>query len=380
MISRWLLTGSLVLVACASPRRIVLSIDTTLGVPCDIDQIRIVARSAGTTTFERSLYGARLPVAITLLDETATGSFDLEISGLHGGVEMLRATGSMQFSGHAETETVLLDSSCTPAMPCQVPAAMSAGATSPGARGVCQYAGSPALDSFEDACSVPGNTAVTVSGVTSPILLDLDDMLSGSGFQFYGRPISKVWVSKDGYVSFTPDSPDPGGVLSPGALDRNITGMGVAPPPQSVMVFWDTLSFRDAMNAAVGKVCYVLEGSGDDRQLRLTWKHACVTQPCTPPDNLNFTVTLEERSHRVVLSYGDMIAGNLDRALGINATVGLVHDAIGCPANECKLATGLCQDGVTPCGYSQVFSDTVQMPMAQMPKVPNMQFVPIANP
>ena len=374
MISRWLLAGSLVLVACTSPRQIVLSIDTTLGVPCDIDRIRIVVKSARTTTFERSLNGARPPVAITLLDETATGAFDLEISGLHGDVEALRAFGPMQFSGHEETQTVVLGASCTVATPCPLSAVMSAGATSPGARGVCQYAGSPALDSFEDACSVPGNTAVAVSGATGPIPLALDDVLPGSGFQFYGRPIGKIWVSKDGYVSFTPDSPDPDGGLTPGPLDRNITGMGAAPPPQSVMVFWDTLSFRDAMNVAVGKVCYVLEGSGDNRQFRLTWKHACVTQPCTPSDDLNFTVTLEERSHRVVLNYGDMKASNADRAQGINATVGLVHDAIGCPADECKLATGLCQDGVTPCGYSQAFTDTVQMP-----KVPDMQFVPIEN-
>jgi hypothetical protein len=54
---------------------------------------------------------------------------------------------------------------------------------------------------------------------------------------------------------------------------------------------------------------------------------------------------------------------------------GLVHDAIGCSADGCELATGLCQDGVTPCGYSPVFTDTVQMP-----KVPDTQFVPIANP
>ena len=62
MSSRWFVTGSLALVACTSPRQLVLSIDTTAGVPCDIDRIRIVATSLKTTTFERSLVGAHLPV------------------------------------------------------------------------------------------------------------------------------------------------------------------------------------------------------------------------------------------------------------------------------------------------------------------------------
>lgn len=373
MISRWLLAASLVLTACTPPREIVLSIDTALGVPCDIDHIRIVATSAKTTTYERSLLGARLPIAITLLDETATGAFDLEISGLQGDVEVLRAHGSMQFSGHEETETVMLDSKCTTASPCD----LSAGATSSvSARGVCQYAASPALDPFEDVCNVPGNTVVAITDDTGPIALELGDVLAGSGFQFYGRPISKIWVSKDGYISFSPDNPDPGSTLTPGALDRNITGVGAPPPRQSIMAFWDTLGLQGSMNNAVGKVCYVLEGGGDNRQFRLTWEHACGTVPCTSPspDDLNFTITLEERSHRVVLNYGVMKTGNPNRAQGINATVGLVHDAIGCSADECKLETGLCKDGVTPCGYSQVFSDA-----AQMPKVPDKQFIPIEN-
>ena len=269
----------------------------------------------------------------------------------------MRAAEKMQFSDHKEVETVLLDS--TP------PAT---------ARAVCQYAASPALEGFDDVCNLPGSKPVAISDSSAPVDLGLDSMLTGSGFQFYGNPIGKIWVSKDGYISFTKDNPDPNGVLTPGALDRYVTGMGAAPPLQSVMVFWDTLSFWDAMKRAVGKVCYVLEGDGDNRRFRVTWEHACVTQPCTPPDNLNFTIALEERTHRVVLTYGAMIAGNPDRAQGINATVGLVHDAIGCPADECKLATGLCKDGVTPCGYSQVFTDT-----KQTPQPPDMQFVPIAN-
>lgn len=55
--------------------------------------------------------------------------------------------------------------------------------------------------------------------------------------------------------------------------------------------------------------------------------------------------------------------------------LGLVDSATGCPVEECALATGLCKDGVTPCGYSQVFSKTVREPRVQ-----NWQFVPIPDP
>jgi len=136
--------------------------------------------------------------------------------------------------------------------------------------------------------------------------------------------------------------------------------------------FWDSLIL-----GAQG-VCYELKG----QQLRMTWEHAClvheVEQPCPSADNtnnLNFTITLDASNQRVVLTYGTMSAGNRDRQQGATATVGLVNDATGCPVEECALATGLCQDGVTPCGYSQVFSNTVQMPGVQ-----SIQFTPIVDP
>jgi hypothetical protein len=53
--------------------------------------------------------------------------------------------------------------------------------------------------------------------------------------------------------------------------------------------------------------------------------------------------------------------------------VGLVHDATGCPVDQCALETGLCEDGATPCGYSQVSSNT-----AQPDGILNMAFSPIA--
>jgi hypothetical protein len=147
------------------------------------------------------------------------------------------------------------------------------------------------------------------------------------------------------------------------------------------MGFWDSLTLGfNGMN--FDGVCYELEGSPTDhnQQLRVTWKHACLTRPCLDSNNtnnLNFTITLDESKQRIVLTYGTqmdgtMVAGAMDRAKGATATVGLASDTTSCPVEECVLATGLCKDDVTPCGYSQVFSNTVQPSGVQ-----NIQFTPV---
>jgi hypothetical protein len=364
MIRTWYLV-LLALIACTSSRQIELSIDTTAGVPCGIDRVRV---TAAATTFERSLEGVELPLAITLLDGTPDGSFDLEVSGLRGDTEIMRVSGSMAFRDHEVGNTVVLDPACTPTAPCKLADVMSPGRAKPVGSGFCRYAGSAGLESSESACGVPEQVAIHPE--TGPVrLTELEAMLASSHFQFYGRPIRQIWVAIDGYLSFAEGNPDPGGILTPGPLDRNITGMGSPPPQQSIFGFWDVLN-RGRVDS---QVCYAVQGAADQRRLLVTWAHLCVAQPC-PTDDLNFTIAIEESSHKIWLTYGKMVAGNPDRALGINATVGLVDDATGCPADECALETGLCKDRRTPCGYSQVFSNTVQSPT-----VPKMHFAPILN-
>lgn len=379
MTSRWLLAGALALAACTDTRQIVLLIDTTAGVPCDIDGIRIVAKAAGTTTIERSLKDARLPISVTLLDDTPSGRFTLEVSGLKGNVEVMRASGPLRFSGHEITNTVLLDPKCRADANCKLADAMSASAAvADDARQQCganvtRYHAEPTVETFVNACTAaaPFTSKVLGDGSSKPVrLVDLENLLPNFGFQFYGRPLRQIWLDKDGYISFAQENPDPYGVLVPGPLDRDIKRVGEPPPPQSVMAFWDTLTLSSA------GVCYVLEGPPMSQRLHVTWSHACLTQPCLLSDNLNnltFTITLES-PQRIVVTYDAMMAENMERAHGATATVGLANNATGCPAEECTLATGLCKDGITPCGYSQVFSNTLQE------HVRNMQFVPIADP
>jgi hypothetical protein len=374
MTSRSLLGGALALAACTSQRQLVLSIDTTAGVPCDIDRIRLVATATGTTTVEQSLKGARLPVSITLLDDTPNGSFEVDIVALKGEIEVMHARGPLQFTSDRDVEAVLLEPTCTAAAPCAVADAIAAAAApaAPAAEcgaNVTRYSASAGLDSHQEACTVPGAMHVLDDGSAAPVrLMSVEPALLDAGFQFYGRPIRQIWVSKDGYLSFTKDSPDPGTVILPGPFDRDIERLGLPPPRQSVMAFWDSLTLSSA------GVCYALVGATRNRQLLVTWAGACLATDCGS-DDLNFTIMLEESTQRIAFTYGKMSAGNDDRARGLTATVGLVNDATGCPSYECTLETGLCQDGRTPCGYSQVFSNTRQDAGVQ-----RMQFMPIIDP
>ena len=76
--------------------------------------------------------------------------------------------------------------------------------------------------SLVDACNAPGFTSVLTDGSPVPVrLTELELELLTSQFQFYGRPVRQIWLAKDGYLSFGPDNPDPGGVLTRAARSRH---------------------------------------------------------------------------------------------------------------------------------------------------------------
>jgi hypothetical protein len=366
--------AALALAACTQPRKLVLQIDTNAGVPCDIDKVEVRAMAAGTTMFEQTLDGAHLPAYVTLLDATPSGSFELELTGFKGSTAVMKVAGMLQFSGKEANQPVMLDLNCPVDAPCGLAGAMAAGSAA--ATGVTRfhcgaevqrYAGATTGEGFVDACNVPGKLtgSVLTDGSAGPVELDkLEPLLPGFNFQFFGQPIHKIWVSRDGYISFASNNPDPQHVLVPGPFDSGIKGVGAAPPPQSVMAFWDTITLGPS------GVCWEIEGGPGGQLIRVTWSHACLTQPCTAA-NLNFTITLDESLRRIVLSYG--ITPTNDRDRGQNATVGLVDNATGCTTDQCALDTGLCMNNNSmPCGYSQVFSK-----MLQPTGLKNIQFTPI---
>jgi hypothetical protein len=379
MTRAWWIVGALALLACSEPQKIVLSVDTSAGIPCDIDKIRVRATGAETATYELALDGdVRMPFVLNLADETARGQFTLEVTGLKGNVEVLRAAGPLQFGTTGDlAANLVLESTCTVAEPCELPMLTSSRATPvPVAKFDCganvrRYTTTiPAIEDFRDACSTPGaNTGTVLMGASGAALLTLsEEALAGFGFRYFGRPVRQIWAHEDGYVSFSRNNPDEGGDLDPGAFDRDFAGVGVPPPPLSAMAFWDQLTLGST------GVCYALEGAAGTQKLRVTWARACQTDTCTS-DSLNFTVVLDERNGRISFTYGEMTTINVPRGQGSTATIGLVNDTINCLASDCNSANGLCRDNVTPCGYSQVFSN-----MPQAPRLPNIQFDPLVEP
>lgn len=376
MKTRWLVITLLAVAACSDPRQIFLSIDTTAGIPCDIDRIQVRAMGAETATYEQEVNPTDFPITLHLNDDTANGTFTLEVVGLKGTDEVLKASGPLAFgrAGTAVGVNLVLEESCTPQAPCVLPDPVSNTRTpAPVAdRFVCgqsitRYVASPATEVFSDVCNTPGQNAgkvLDMAGVEGAAKVPLSEAaISNFRFQFYGRPIRQVWVHEDGYISFTTNNPDPQNDLDAGALDRDITGQGVPPPQQSAMIFWDTLTLNQM------GVCYALEGSPGTQKLRITWKQTCDISPCGN-DTLNFTIVLDERGSKISFTYGDMLSpSNPNRALGASATVGVVNRAVGCAASACR--DGQCTDSGMPCGYTQVSSN-----MAQPPRMPNTQFVP----
>jgi len=377
MSSKSLVLSALVLAACSSPTQIVLSIDTTAGIPCDIDKIRVKTMGGSASVFEQDLKDVRLPIVLKLSDETSNGAFNLEVTGLRNNMEVLRATGPLLFGNADAGEHIVLQSTCTIDTPCTLTDLTgNTKAPPPVARFQCgdivrRYKPAMTLDTFIDACNVPGviSGKVLNDGTRGAAKLVLpDDVLANFAFRFYSQPIRQIWAHEDGYISFEVNNPDGRNNLDPGAFDRDLLGTGVPPPPQSAMVFWDGLTL------GANGVCYSLEGSSPNQKLRVTWSGTCQTTTCVS-DSLNFSIVLDERTQKISFTYGLMMAANTNRALGATATVGIVNDAKGCPVAQCTLATGLCADGHTPCGYTQIFSKTVQSG-----GVVSYEFTPIVDP
>ncbi|HET9625748.1 MAG TPA: hypothetical protein VFP84_30495 [Kofleriaceae bacterium] len=358
------LAAALALAACTSNKQITLSIDTTAGVPCDIDHIKVIAKGAQTSSVTRGISAGGLPLTVTLSDETDDNGFELDVVGMKGTTPVLEKKGRLAFTG--DVAYVVLEPQCAagPNPACGLPALVPDTATPPAAQprygcgAVARYAQQAGDAVFLDTCALPENkTDINMTGAVSfgpnPVPLELTDLaplLASSKFRFYGQPIRHVWVDRHGYLSVGETSPDPANSHPPDAFDVQ----GHAPPPQSMMVFWDNLT------ASASGVCYSLEGEPGIRTLRVTWANTCLVNTCSATESLNFTAVLYEHTQRIDFTYGRMASANESGRTGGTATVGIVNQAPGCPVAQCSPLTGLCQDGKTPCSYSQVFSKTVQ--------------------
>lgn len=360
------------LVACADPTEVVVFADTELGVPCQVDRLRITVTGDGAPVVRETDAREPLP-SVTVLSDGGGAAFQVQVEALKAGAVVASATANGVFvEGTRRVLPMVVGRDCRSA-PCDLTAAAADFAQpTPPARASCEGVSSryrvsaSTLVSGEDACVFPAVTAPTdvLGRITDQeVAVDEEGLVQHIAdrfdFRFYGERIQKVWVSGDGYVTF--------GAAAPQALTTQVSNLDIATsgaPRFGVSAFWDRLDFK-----ATGKVCVGVQTAGDIDTLWVTWKNACfsATPACNAADDLTFSVGLEEKTNRVIVHFENMQASDDAQARGARAVLGiLAPGGKRCDIGQCDLREGLCSDGVTPCGYTQVFAREAQ-PAASWP-------------
>lgn len=352
--------------ACAEPTEVVVFVDTTLGVPCQVDTLRITVTGDGEPVTRTADARAGLQ-SVTVLSDGGGAAFSVLVEATKAGRVVASATADGVFvEGTRRALPIVLDESCRSAPCVQSDRAGDFAQPTPAARTSCEGVASryrvaaSALVSGEDACVFPAVTAPTdvlgnIKG--QEVLVDEAGLVQAIterfDFRFYGERVRQVWVAGDGYVTFGAAAPRS---LTTEVVNGDITSSGA--PRFGVAAFWDSLDFK-----ATGKVCVGMQTAGDVDTLWITWKDACflANGPCNAGDDLSFSVGLEEKSNRVIVAFDEMRAADGARARGALAVLGILSPGgKQCDLSACDVRQGLCSDGVTPCGYSQVFAREAQ--------------------
>lgn len=356
---------------------IVVTVDTTFGVPCTIDALHIEAIGDGDPVTRDVSLGdgpsdPTLPGSIALLPGGDPHEVAVTVIGMRDGAAFATAKGTASFERDSSLELrFVLDDSCVPG-PCEaVGVGGFRGLPEPKPRRGCGeqgYSWKNASFVMRDACTMPDASHRTV-------LRDVDEAEAASPlspampfpFRFYGEPVTQVWVGTNGYIGF--------GDTMPNALNRNIGASRPLGDPgfpgQGVLAFWDDLRTGPA------GVCFAVSGTFPDRILWITWEEACFASPAGTPcrmapqlGTLTFGIALEETTDRIYIGYLTMVStGSPDRAKAQTATIG-VTDAVarGCKTPMCSM-DGVCQDGA-PCGYTEFPARTIVDPL------PTLEFDP----
>lgn len=365
------------LLSCGSPTQIVLSIDTTLGAPCQIDRVEVVAMGSQETMVASEILVGRLPLTVALTQDGGPRDFQLEVRGFRGDSLRYVAAADLRFESNSLLGLhVVLDEDCTVGSPCtygrgQLTDFMME--PDPVERTDC--AGRVVVnryelrqDSFEehhnactDAVSFVGrvlegeeNRLVTLFGDGDSRAGELSDF----DFRFYGELVRRIEISSEGFIQFGDDRANLRGVESRGLDTANVPRPGIA-------AFWDDLRARDG-------VCFAMTGARPNRRLWITWANTCLGTSCRPVDDLNFSIALDEGTDEILITYGEMVASSPDRANGLSAVAGLSNAPAMCGAAECG-ADGLCDSG-EPCGYTQAFAEE-----AQLLPYPSYRFTPVLD-
>jgi hypothetical protein len=361
--------------ACVPATEIVVTVDTTFGVPCTIDELDIEATGDGAPVAIHVPVGdADLPGSITLVPRGNPREVTVTVNGMRDGAVFATATATASFRHESSVELrFVLDRSCVPG-PC--PAVGVGGFTRLPERqarrgcGEHGYSWKPAFLAMRDACAMrePGMASVLADTHEVEEMSPLSPAMPFP-FRFYGAPVTQVWAGTNGYIGFGDTKPH--GLNGDVGPSRSLGVPGF--PGKGVLAFWDDL------RTGTAGVCFTVSGEFPDRMLWITWKEACFTTTAGTPcflagpelGTLTFGIALEETTDRVYVGYPRMVAtmGNASRASGLTATIG-VTDAVprGCTADLCSV-DGVCQDG-TPCGYTEFSARTVVNPL------PTLEFDP----
>lgn len=370
-----LLLGS---AACAEPTEVVVFVDTSLGVPCQIDRIQVVARS-GEEEVIREADPAKGVQSVTIIDDGAGPAFSLEVIGYRGQQVVARAAApSLTFqSEDRRSVSVVLDDSCRSAV-CDVSQAVEQfRVPGPAQRTECggisdRYAvATTALNKLNNACEL-GTESETLTEfgangaerrLTNQNLLDA---LQGFEFRFYGDRIQNLWIADDGYLGFSSEAP---GALARDVIQGDVAASGA--PHRGVLAFWDDLG----VEGSTSQVCVTFTGAAPERTLLVTWDNVCFQPACAPTDKATFTVGLFEGSNQIVVQFDEMASPtNPERAMGQGAAVGIRGiDTPNCSAEQCNLE-GVCSDG-RPCGFTQYFA---REPQSEWPT--RIRFTPVEDP
>jgi hypothetical protein len=345
---------------------VIVTLDTTFGVPCTIDALHVEAVGDGEpVTADVPLDDRQnaLPGSITLHPLGDPKNLTVTVTAMRAGEVFATAHDVAPVDPESSVELrFVLDRSCVPG-PCPaVGVGRFVGVPAPAPRRGCgddRYAWNSSLFVMRDACTmreeVMGSVLRNTDEDEVPLLAEMP-----FPFRFYGAAVSQIWVGDNGYIGF---DAKPGALNASIGMPRPLGDRGTF-PGKGVLAFWD-----DLRTSASG-VCYAVSGTFPDRLLWITWKDACIAassmKTCGSPEGgaLTFGIALEETTDRVYIGYRSMIAAapNGDRANGSQATIGATNAAPrACTADQCS-PEGACPDG-KPCGYTQFSAAEIVDPL-----------------
>jgi hypothetical protein len=353
---------------------IVLTVDTTFGVPCAVDRLRFEVTGDGEpVTRVVQIAPTDLPGSFTLVPAGEPGPVSVRVTAFLEDVEVAEAVHDTEFVADVSREVrFLLDESCV-GEPCDaVAGGLFEELPEPAVRKGCGADAYLVRETFaviQNACEIASEgRAVILEEADGEEVRSPFDPGMPFPFRFYGRAVSQFWIGDNGYVGLGDDPPM--ALVEDIGDPRSLGEEGFSAP--GVLPFWDKLK-----TGAAG-VCLAVDGVAPYRTLWITWSDACFLeqemQPCGPLafGRLRFSVGLEESSNAIYVGYLDMGAdggANEDRAHGQSATIGITDDRPkGCDASECSEA-GLCENG-EPCGYTEYSARET------LPALPALEFVP----